>query len=312
MDKPPFPEVVDNTFREAFTTCHQKFYWNALRRQVKSVPNIHLHAGGAFAKAMEITRKAYYVEGKGDTDAVAAGHAGLIETYGSFDTDHGYEDHAKSLPNMLRAFEDYWFEYGLAQEDLVPITTQDGSRGIEFSFAIPTEIPHPVTGNPILYAGRFDMLAQRGLAADSPIWVEDEKTSGQLGQSWNKQWDLNSQFTGYCFAAKYYGYPVVGAVIRGVGLLKTKISHQQVILYRPDWMINRWWGQLHRDLRMMVALWEVDPGDGSQFDFALGAACSAYGECSYKTLCMSPTPEDWVKVGFETTDWSPLAVHGSD
>jgi hypothetical protein len=303
VEKLPFPEVIDNTFREGFTQCHQKHFWQAIQRLTSDVPNIHLHAGKSFAKALETTRKAFYEDNLSSTQAVAIGHQALIDAYGNFDEEHGYLDHAKSCANMLRAFEDYFFEYSLDHDTIVPITTSDGKRGIEFSFAIPTNINHPTTGNPILYAGRFDMLGTDG----DILWVVDEKTSGQLGQSWSSQWDLNSQFTGYCMAARHYGLPVAGAIIRGVGLLKTKITHQQAIIYRPDWMIERWWNQLHRDLRMMIALWEADPGDGSEYDFALGGACTNYGNCLYKKLCISNDPHAWAQVGFRKNEWSPLA-----
>lgn len=302
MEKPPFPEVIDNTYRKAFAACHQKFYWTALRRQVPDVPSIHLHAGGAFAKGLEMARRAFYEENLSSFQAIAIGREALIEEYGTFDTDFGYLDHAKSCAGMLRAFEDYFFQYSLDHDTLVPITTPDGSRGIEFSFAAPIDILHPVTGNPILYAGRFDMLA----VEDGVQWGVDEKTTGSLGESWNKQWDLASQFTGYTWGAHRYGFPIVGFRIRGIGLLKTKITHAQPIIYRPQWMVDRWYKQLLRDVQMMVALWENDPGDGSEFDFDLDAACSSYGACPYKKLCMSPQPEDWVKVGFKTSDWSPL------
>jgi hypothetical protein len=303
MEKLPFPEVIDNTFRETFTLCHQKFFRQAIQRQVSDIPNIHLHAGGSFARGVEVTRRSFYELGKGSTESVALGHAALIEFYGTFDADNGYLDHAKSLANMLRAFEDYFFEYQLDKDEFVPMEIEaGGKRGIEFSFAVPLAINHPQTGNPILYAGRFDMLGKRG----DTLWVIDEKTTGQLGTHWSEQWDLNSQFTGYCYAAKHYGFPVAGAIIRGVGLLKTKITHQQVIIYRPDWMINRWMTQVLRDVKMMIALWEVDEGDGSQYDYALGGACTSYGNCAYKKLCMSPNPEDWLAVGFKKSDWSPL------
>jgi hypothetical protein len=42
--------------------------------------------------------------------------------------------------------------------------------------------------------------------------------NSSLGEAWAKQWDLDSQFTGYVRAALEYGFPVAGVVIRGVGL----------------------------------------------------------------------------------------------
>lgn len=307
MNKPDFPIAISNTIREAFVNCPQKAYWEFFRRLKPATPNIHLHAGGAFAKALETARRAFYEQGKAEDEAVQVGEDMLITTYGTFDADNGYLESSKSLSNLLRAYTDYFFEYPLSSDAFTPVITADGKAGLEFSFAIPTSIRHPQTGDPILYAGKFDMLAKRG----DEFWIVDEKTTSQLGQTWNSQWDLNSQFTGYCMAARNYGYPVQGAIIRGVGLLKTKISHQQAIVYRPEWQIDRWWKQLHRDIQMMVALYEADPGDGSQFDFSLGAACSNYGACPYKNLCLSNQPEVWAQ-NLVPSDYNPLSVHEKD
>src|SRR3990172_5087025 len=102
-----------------------------------------------------------------------------------------------------------------------------GEFGIEFSFAaaIP-EVKHPETGDPILFCGRFDQLAEY----NKMLFVEDEKTTTSLGEQWRNNWDLDSQFTGYVWGAKQFGLPVVGAIVRGIGLLKTKTTHQEVIV----------------------------------------------------------------------------------
>jgi len=303
MNKPDFPIAISNTIRESFSNCHQKAYWEFFRRLKPATPNIHLHAGGSFAKGLEVARRSFYESKMSEADSIMAGQDAMIAMYDDFDEKNGYLDSNKSLANLLRGFDDYFMEYQLGKDEFIPLMTAEGKAGLEFSFAIPTNIPHPQTGDPILYAGKFDMLAKR----DDVLWIVDEKTTSQLGQTWGAQWDMNSQFTGYCMAAREYGYPVAGAIIRGVGLLKTKISHQQVILYRPQWQIDRWWKQLHRDIRMMVALYEADPGDGSEFDYALGAACSNYGSCSYKQLCMSNNPETWAS-NYIPSEYNPLTT----
>lgn len=303
MAKPDFPVAITNTIRESFVNCHQKAYWAHFRQRVPAFPSIHLHAGASFAKGLEVARRSFYELGLSQDASEQAGRDALIDAYGTFDSDHGMEDSNKSLSNMIRAFEDYFMEYALGVDSIKPHMTPEGKAALEFSFAIPTNVKNPQTGDPILYSGKFDML---GVQQDT-LWVVDEKTTSQLGQQWANQWDLNSQFTGYCMAAREYGYPVAGAIIRGIGLLKTKISHVQVPVYRSQWQIDRWWAQLHRDIQMMVALYEADDGSGTEFDFALGAACSSYGNCPYKKLCMSPTPEQWLAVDYVKSDYNPLS-----
>lgn len=305
MEQIVFPQVIDNTMRKSFKNCSTLFYYDHLRNLKPIRPSIHLHAGAAFAKGHEAARRAFYGDKTDVFTAELAGKAALTEFYGDFDERYGYTEHAKSLAGMLRAFEGYYIEYPLGKDPVVPLMTGTGPA-VEFSFAIPTEVKHPLSGDPILYAGKFDMLGIR----DNALWVVDEKTTGSLGAQWRNQWDLNSQFTGYCAGAKAFNYPVIGALIRGVGILKTKITHEQVPIYRPDWIIERWWEQLQRDIVGMIRIWETAIDNPRKIDLNLSDACSAYGTCIFKDLCLSNDPENWIPGNYDVRVWNPLAARG--
>jgi hypothetical protein len=176
----------------------------------------------------------------------------------------------------------------------------NGNPAVEFSFSIPLPINNPDTGEPLLFVGRFDMLGE----FQKSLFVVDEKTTTALGQTWAQQWDLKSQFTGYCAAAREYGYPVAGAIIRGVGLLKHETTFAQVPQYRADWQIDRWYAQLLRDVQRMV-----DSYIAGQYDSALSEACAAYGGCAFRRLCLSQHPEQWIDGYFVEKVWDPLAKH---
>lgn len=291
----PFPPVIDNTMRGTFVACPMKFKQSFIDNLMPNAPSIHLHAGGALASALDVTRKAYY-GGHADSDqALALGASELLRFWGDFPHEH----ESKSLDRMLIAFDDYFREYPLALDSIKPLI-QDGKPATEFSFALPLNIDNPDTGEPLIYSGRFDML---GLYQDA-LFVVDEKTTSQLGQSWQQQWDLKSQFTGYCAAAKSYGYPVVGAVIRGIGLLKSGTTFAQVIEYRPDWQIERWYEQLHRDIHRMIQCY-----NSGVWDYALDEACATYGGCAFRRLCLSQHPADWIEGYYIPRNWNPLEKH---
>jgi hypothetical protein len=292
-----FPEVIDNTIRSTWRKCPQQWrraHSNQLR--LRGMGNIHLTAGGAFARGLEVARRAFYETKLSVSESEALGLEALRTPYGPVDfppTKNG----DKSLAGVERAFESYMLEYPLGMDRIKPLISNDGKAAVEFTFAIPIEIKHPVTGNPILYAGRFDMF---GLLNDT-LFVVDEKTATSLGEQWTRQWDLDSQFTGYCWAAKQFNYPVAGAVVRGIGMLKTKISHAEVIELRPQWQIDRWYIQLLRDVKAMIAAWKE-----GYFDFALDkSACDAYGGCQFKLLCSSNEPRQWL-ADYENHVWDPL------
>jgi hypothetical protein len=150
-----------------------------------------------------------------------------------------------------------------------------------------------------MYGGRFDMFAE----FQDAMFVEDDKTTSQLGPSWMKNWVLDSQFTGYCFAAREFGHTVAGAIIRGLSILKSGYGHAQAIVYRPDWMIERWYENLLRTIEDMIRTWEQE-----RYIYALDKhSCNAYGGCGFSRLCESPNPQGWLEMYYEPRIWNPLA-----
>lgn len=290
----PFPAFFDNTLRSTFVACPLKFKRSFVDNLTPAAPSIHLHAGGAFAAGLDRARKCFYGTMQMDeVSALAEGATEIIRFWGDFPFEHP----DKGLERVLLAFDDYFREYRLPFDHIKPIL-QDGEPTTEFNFAVPLPIANPDTGEPIVYTGRFDML---GVYQDA-LFVVDEKTSTQLGQSWAQQWDLKSQFTGYCAMARLYDYPVVGAIIRGVGFLKSSTTFAQVIQYRPEWQIDRWYAQLLRDIKRAV-----DCYTSGEWDVALDEACASYGGCAFRRLCLSQTPENWIDGYFVERNWNPLA-----
>lgn len=324
-NRPMFPHTFDSTMLAAFRSCPQKMFRTYVEHWKPKTESVHLVAGGAFAKGIEVARKVYFeglypaygrfhhedggeyskqLEGdlawapgaKGDKQvAEAEGLRALMIAYGDFECP---ADSAKSLERTAGALEFYFDQYPLDTDSKVPVTFVDGRRGIEFSFALPLGVNHPVTGDPILYTGRADMIAEFA----GGIYIVDEKTTSSLGASWSRQWEMRGQFTGYCWAAKESGIPVSGAIIRGVSILKTKYDTQEAITNRAQHEIDRWKFQSERDITRAIAMWKE-----GYWDYALDGACAEYGGCSLVDICKSPSPEDWLPIRFEQRVWDPLA-----
>lgn len=289
-----FPEAIDSSMRAAFVACPRKFFYEHMWKIAPASPNRHLHAGGAFARGLEVTRKEFFEGRLNKSDAEIAGFKAFILAYGEFEVADG---ETKSFADMLGALDYYFEQYPIDTDPIRPVITPLGAA-VEFTFAL--EIPntqHPITGAPLLYFGRFDQLC----SFNDSIFVEDDKTASQLGDSWSTQWDLRSQLTGYCWAGRQYNYNVQGAVIRGISILKTGYGNAQEITYRPQWQIDRWLVQLQRDIARMVQCWHE-----SYWDYALDGACSHYGGCAYLPLCKSPKPENWLEPGYQRRDWNPM------
>jgi hypothetical protein len=291
----PFPDLIDNSALSSFKKCPKDWYYSSLRAITSTGGNIHLHAGGAYACGLEHARKAFYDDGLPEEDAILVGIHALTIFWGADTPEHAS---AKSYDRMLLALIEYFCEYPMDDDIVKPYRLPSGKGAVEFTFAIPTDIKHPVTGNPILYGGRFDMLAER----EDVLFVEDDKTASQLGSQWNRNWTLDSQFTGYCYAAQAFKYPVAGAIIRGVSILKNGYGHAQVITYRPQWQIDRWYEQTMHYIKMMIAYWEQ-----GFYPYALDKhSCNSYGGCGYSKLCESPNPESWIPMEYEPKIWNPI------
>lgn len=290
----PFPEVIDSSMLSAFRACPRKFYLEYLEHWKPRTPSVHLHAGGAFARGLEVARKAFFAEGKSDEEAIALGMRALFHAYGNFECP---ADSAKSAERMAGALEHFLSVVPMSTDHAVPITLPSGTRGIEFSFAEPLNITHPVTGNPLLYCGRFDMLVDYAGA----MFGEDDKTTSSLGASWSKQWDLRSQFTAYTWGANSAGLPIKGFIIRGISILKTKYDYQEAITYRPEWQVARWYEQAQRDIHRMMAMWRT-----GAWEFNLDESCNSYGGCMFRQICLSQDPAPWFEVSFVRRKWDPL------
>lgn len=296
-EQPPFPEVVDSSILGAFKSCEHKGLLEYMYHIRHNRPSIHLVAGGCYAKALEVYRIAYYQDGVGKELAIQKGFLAGLKDWAPEDD---FEGEYKSLWNMLSAFLATIEEWP-PETDFIKPAKINGKSGVEFTFAIP--IPgtrHPVTGNPIIYAGRFDMLAEYNAA----LFVEDDKTTGAIGPTWASQWALRSQFTGYCWAAKQYGIPVAGAIVRGIAIQKTQFKFALSIQYRTDWEIERWLHTTQKLLERIIKAWE-----NMDFTHDLDSACSYYGGCSYKSLCEKKNWLDWLEPDFTQVIWNPLEVH---
>lgn len=298
---PEFPAVLDNTIVSNFAACERKAYYSFIRSASPTERSVHLVAGKTFAKGLEVTRNEFYVKGQPIDDAINAGALAMIIAWGDFEpawsSDLEGKNSPKTLDAMIGALQ-YYFTVWNPYEDIIKPADMGGGRlGIEFSFAIPLDIPHPDTGDPLIYAGRSDLITEY----NGTLMLVDEKTTGQLGPTWAKKWDLRSQFMGYTWAAREYGYDVAGCIIRGVSILKKSYGHAQSIVYHQPWLIDNWHSQLYARVQRMIDSWK-----SGRWMQAFNDECNAYAGCPYRILCSSPDPEKWLPVQFYQRKWDPI------
>lgn len=294
MTQVDFPSVVDSTIIGMAKGCLQKVYRTHLEHWKPSGESVHLVAGKAFASGLEAARRAFYIDKLPSEVAIAYGLCALWSEFGDYDAP---PESPKSAIRMAGALEFYFAEYPLGADGATPHIF-GGRHGIEFSFAEPLpNVRHPVTGDPILYAGRADMVAD----AFGGLFLYDEKTTSRLGPTWVKQWDHRSQFSAYCWGLRGHGFRPTGTVVRGVSILKESYGTAQAITYRADWEIDRWLHEAEATVLRMIEAWKA-----GYWNYNLDHTCTEYGGCSLNTICKSPEPEKWLPLYFHKRVWNPL------
>lgn len=292
--RPPFPSVVDSSLLGQFRSCPQKAFRMYFEHWKPGEQSVHLVAGKAFAAGLEVAREWFYVKGADPETAIAWGLQALWLEYGTFQEP---EDSPKGPMRMAGALEYYFSQYPLGADGAKPHIFPGAKHGIEFSFLEPLSVRHPETGDPLLFAGRADMVAD----AFGGLFLYDEKTASQLGNQWLRQWDHRSQFTSYCWGLRGSGFSPTGIVVRGVSILKHDYGTAQVLTYRADWEVERWLFQANRDFTRMIEMWK-----SGYWDYNLDHACTEYGGCALTRVCKSPDPEKWLSIYFHKRKWDPV------
>lgn len=309
---PVLQPYIDSTMLTCFRSCPRKFYHEFVLGLRPPGVSIDLHAGGCFATAMEVFRKSFYGENLSVDDAKQKALAAFLVAWGDFEIPE-YKKTAKTKDRMWDAVEEYIVKFPPATDHIQPFYVE-GRPTFEFTFAVPLEPvcdpedtydmdgtafpPHPVTGEPFLYSGRFDMF---GSYQGKPV-VMDDKTSGRsISTGWAEQWNLRNQFIGYTWACRQLGIDLDTVVPRGITILKTKIDFGEAIKTYSESLRIRWLEQVRRDLWRIVRCWNEN-----YWDYNFADACTAYGNCIFMDMCKSSEPENWAN-DFVVNRWNPLA-----
>lgn len=318
MDKLLFPSVLDNTIVSTWETCPVKCVLGHFFHLKPRGPQVHLDAGKAYAKALEVYRGHFYGKGplKGDFEqSLVEGLRALCRSFGyDEDVDRVFEPTKKSFIRMAELYVRYFDHFGSKTDPMRPAEIS-GEIMVEKSFTLELGLKHPDTGEPLLYHGRYDMLADY----HGGLFVYDDKTCSQLGKTWASQWDFRSQFDGYCYGARANGYPVVGAIVRGSCVYAQDVGYAESISYRKPWELDKWWQDLHEAVYNMIAYygrmkeWEASKKEGTPLVNAIGqvpsrgkfsGACQDYGGCEMQQMCKAQNPARWVSE-YQVRVWDP-------
>jgi len=292
----PFPTVIDSSMLNS-ASCPRRFYWNYIRRIIPKGDNIHLHAGGAMAEGLRVLRNSFYRDNLSKEESEWKGLCALLMYYG--DTEIVATKHNKQWNRIATAYLSYCKEHPVDTDYLKPAMSASGKPMVEFNFVLPISesLRHPDTGEPLLYAGRCDMIGQY----QKQLWVEDDKTCSQMGASWAGQWRMRGQFRGYVWAAREHGIDARGAIIRGICIRKNDIAHGEALVPMNTRAIELW---RNNTIQRIASL--IDCYQKNSWPMDYGELCTTYSGCPYLELDERVDPEPFITQHFQTDTWSPL------
>ena len=298
---PILPGYIDATMISCFRSCPRKFYNEFVLGLRPPGMSIDLHAGGAFAHCLEVVRHEVYVNQRSLSEALLRANAAFEIYWGDFRVPE-HKKTTKRPDRVWQAVVDYFNQWTPSTDHIQPYFV-NGKPTFEFTFAVPLEGPewptHPVTGEPFLYTGRFDMM---GEYMGMPV-VCDDKTSGTGHYTgWSEKWDLRSQFIGYTWACQQLGIAVDTCVVRGIGIMATQTALAEAIKPYSDDLRSRWLEQVRRDLWHIVKCYNEN-----YWDYNFAEACTSYGMCVFATSCQSANPAPWLET-MEVRRWNPTAL----
>ena len=307
------PLYLDSTMLSCFRGCPRKFYNEFIRGLRGSGTSIHLHAGGCVAKTFEEVYNMVHIEKKPVAEAMRRAYIQYdidwpdeIEPpfYISNKTGEKIYANAKTKDRVWEAIEGFFQKYPPLTDHIQPLQFQNRPT-VEFIFAIPLtkdtlgyDVPTHPSGDPFLYSGRLDFLGHY----QNVFLPLDHKTGMSMASNWAEQWDLRNQFLGYVWACGQLGIDVQRHfAVRGIIIQKTELRYPEAIKTYPIELLERWKGQVARDIHRIV-----DCYSSGYWDYDFAETCTAYGQCQFFHACRAADPENWLK-DFVPRFWNPLA-----
>ena len=228
-----FPSTLSTTRDiEVFNSCNYKWFVSRCQRYSKYAYNNDLEAGSEFAKAVELTRTAFYKQGLSEEEAVELGAKLIIEEFGEkyFNQNKPkevkeeksvddlldsycdapttvevkevtpFQDELKTPAKLEEVFRRMFKEHPMEAESITPFEMEDGTLSVEQNFSVTLPFNNPDTGEPLVLKCLLDMLGMK----NGVIYVVDEKTCKSVLTDAIKQADLlrtQNQFVQYVTVA---------------------------------------------------------------------------------------------------------------
>lgn len=285
---PYIPRPIDNTALADYMACPWKYYAGMVlnRRSAGNRTSPALTAGTAWHAGME----AHYKTG-GDRAAV---QRAIIMSWEPHDRP---EDH-RTVERILTSYDQYIEFWGTHDHD-----TRNSGKTVGFPsnplVEIPVELSWPGALHP--YTGRIDRIYEH----NGLYYVEDHKSTSQMGTYYFHQFDPDNQMMGYAALAEVLtGLPIAGVRINAVCFLKgsTKFA-REIVSYSKERLAD-WRENYNAWVQLLEQSYEREFWPRN-----FKACAGKYGMCQYVPVCSS-APHRRLQVlesEYQEMPWEPAA-----
>lgn len=298
-----FPINFSHTMMSDLWTCEFKWFRIHAQRLTGVERNGDLIAGGLFAKACEITRKAYFNDGLDEETAIDLGYTHIL-------IGEDTKDELKTNERMAFLFKQYFKKFRM-DSTLTPCKLVDGTHAIEYTFMLDTGIAHPeIPEQNIIFKGKLDGLYERthiGNVVDRV--VVDEKTTksvrrvkGSKGKlidfnAEEDQYRMDGQFIGYHWAARKLGVKTSKSLIRRIPVSAEYEAAYELVIPVSQIMLDRWESATFSKIGELIEKykWVKQSGRSPADAFypVYNKGCTEFAKvCPFYNGCVEPRGED--------------------
>ena len=304
---PVIDRPIDNTALDAYMKCPRMYFYSMVLSRRKRGAASALEFGSWWHAGLE----AFFKEPVREL-ALARGVEAIRVAHTA---DPVSPDDHRTLKRCISAFLEY-----------VEVVKDDGKITLGWPDApiIESSVNFSLPDTPYSYAGKIDRIVRIG----GHLFVEDHKSTSQLGSFFFSNFTISNQMMGYVWLGEQLtGERVAGVRINAFGLLKkeNKFAREIISFSRErieQWRKNtiRWIDKLDQSYDHMAA---NQTGD-SEVDMTViedawpmnfnQCFASKYGPCQYVSVC-SQQPHRQLQVlesDYEHHPWNPLAAHGAE
>lgn len=296
--------AIDSTSLGEFKTCPRRYQFSIIEGWQPREQSVHLSFGIWLHSGRERYERLRF-QGQTHDDALDSTLDWLLRATWNKDLGRPWaSDHkTKHRPGLIRTLVWYLDEYG-ADDPLQTIRRADGQPAVELSFRFDSGLVTSSTGEPLVFCGHLDRLAE----LNGEPYISDLKTTGHtLDAHFFKQFSPDNQMSMYDLAGRVaFHVPVRGLIIDAAQILTDSTRFQRGLVPRTPDQADEWLAETGRWLRRMEqsaldGVWEAND-----------KACGLYGGCQFRDICSRPPRqrETWLEAGFTRRVWDPLVARG--